>query len=166
MNKKIVLWKFRLLNRGKNGMKKIKEAALKGSIKKIKLGGFFFLKQAPKIKSRLFQKMGIWGGLDSCDPNRAKNLQITKSRSPNPFWSSTKWLWVGTRLLLSVFHPLEHPHPDPSSPPSSSLSSCLRDRHGNGHSQHHHPKHPTGPSPSSKNLNHEDFEADSSKMRI
>lgn len=29
-----------------------------------------------------------------------------------------------------------------------------------------HPKHPAGPSPSSKNLNHEDFEAGNSKMRL
>lgn len=152
-------------------MKKIREAALKSSIKKIKLGGFFF-KQAPKIKSRFSPKMGIFGGLGDldlfqsplCDPNRAKILQIIKSRSPNSLRSSTKWLWVGTRLLVSVFPPLEHPHP--SSLSSCSSSSSLQDGHRNGHSQHHHPKHPTGPSPSSNNLNHEDFEANSSKMRI
>lgn len=73
-------------------MKKIKEASLKSSIKKIKLGGIFiFFKQAPKIKSRFSQKMGILGDLGDldlchsplCDPNRAKILQIIKSRSPN-----------------------------------------------------------------------------------
>lgn len=129
MNKKIALWKFRLLNRGKNGMKKIKEAALKGSIKKIKLGGFFFLKQAPKIKSRLFQKMRIWGGLDSrhspvCDPNRGPlNHQTQESKLLlEQHKVALGWRQAPSECvpsfgasLSSILTLILHPHPHPPS---------------------------------------------------
>lgn len=105
------------------------------------VGGFlFFFKASSKDLIQVFPKdedfeWPSWPWFVPLLFVWSENPKIIKSRSPNSLRSSTKWLRAGTRLLLSVFPPLEHPYPSSSSSPSSSL----QDGHRNGHCQHHTP---------------------------
>lgn len=123
--------------------------------------------QAHKIKSMLFQKMVIWGGLDNCHAQltmpRSLILPRTKSWGPSRDPNGTRHTQPSNSPLPAAQRKQPWSRHQPSSatwsPFRASSSSCWHARCLWAHIhtctppfafQHHHPRHPTGqPSPNS-----------------